>query len=196
MAPTRPARTTPLHSRSHARRRGPAGGLTLVELLIALAVAALVAALIAPPWRSQLANAELRERAEGLALAMARARSEAIKRGTRVDLCPAADRSNCATTGEWEAGWLAFPNEAGTQPQGPLPIVVARDPAARAGITIRGNGPVARYVSYTSLGHARRHDGALQMGTFTVCRRGADALKVVLANSGRTRIDATTEACP
>jgi len=51
-------------------------------------------------------------------------------------------------------------------------------------------------VSYTSLGYARRTDGALQMGTFTVCRRGETALKVVLANSGRTRIDASPEICP
>ena len=167
-----------------------------MELLIALAVASLVAALAAPPWRSQLAAVELRERAEALAEALARARSEAIKRGTRVDVCPSADRRTCAASGEWEAGWLAFPNEAAADPQGPVNAVVTREPGARAGITIRGNAPVARYVSYTSLGHARRHDGALQMGTFTVCRRGAGALKVVLANSGRTRIDVTNEACP
>ncbi|MET0916848.1 MAG: GspH/FimT family protein [Burkholderiales bacterium] len=199
MALTRFACVATGESRAIALRRGPVvfvRAFTLVELLIALAVASLLAALVAPPWRSQLAAAELRERAEALALAMARARSEAIKRGTRVDLCPTADRSTCAISGEWEAGWIAFPNDTGTQPQGPLQLVVAADPGARAGITIRGNGPVARYVSYTSLGHARRHDGALQMGTFTVCRRGADAFKVVLANSGRTRIDATNEACP
>jgi type IV fimbrial biogenesis protein FimT len=90
---------------------------------------------------------------------------------------------------------VAFPNDTGTQPQG-VCRSSSRATQARDGITIRGNGPVARYVSYTSLGHARRHDGALQMGTFTICRRGADAFKVVLANSGRTRIDATNEACP
>jgi type IV fimbrial biogenesis protein FimT len=171
-------------------------GLTLVELLIALAIASLLAALVAPSWRGQLAAAELRERAEALVAVMARARSEAIKRGARFDLCPSADRATCASSGEWESGWLAYPNDAGVDPQGPVTAVVTREPRARGDITIRGNSPVARYVSYTSLGHARRHDGALQMGTFTVCRRGADALKVVLANSGRTRIEATNEACP
>jgi type IV fimbrial biogenesis protein FimT len=171
-------------------------GFTLVELLIALAVASLLAALVAPSWREQLAAGELRERADALVAAMAQARSEAIKRGARVDLCPSADRSTCAPSGEWEAGWLAYPNEAAVDPQGPVANAVVRDRGARAGITIRGNSPVAHYVSYTSLGHARRHDGALQMGTFTVCRHGSSAIKVVLANSGRARVDATTEACP
>ncbi|MGE5740074.1 MAG: type IV fimbrial biogenesis protein FimT, partial [Betaproteobacteria bacterium] len=67
---------------------------------------------------------------------------------------------------------------------------------AAPGITIRGNRPVADYVSYTSLGYARRTDGALQMGSFTVCRTGHKARRIVLANSGRARLERTTEACP
>ncbi|MEO9136354.1 MAG: type IV fimbrial biogenesis protein FimT, partial [Casimicrobiaceae bacterium] len=71
-----------------------------------------------------------------------------------------------------------------------------RERRAAPGITIRGNRPVADYVSYTSFGHARRFDGALQMGTFTVCRPGHRARKVILANSGRARIEASPDGCP
>jgi type IV fimbrial biogenesis protein FimT len=66
---------------------------------------------------------------------------------------------------------------------------------ARGGIAITGNRPVSDYISFTSIGHARRHDGALQMGTLTICRRGQGAQKVVLANSGRVRLDVTGEVC-
>jgi hypothetical protein len=34
------------------------------------------------------------------------------------------------------------------------------------------------------------------MGTFVVCKSGQNALKVVLANSGRARIEKTKERCP
>ena len=173
-----------------------ARGFTVIELMIGLAIATLLLALAAPQWRGRLAAAELRDRAEALAAALAVVRSEAIKRGARVDLCPSADRVACATAGEWEAGWLGFVNEKAAPAPADGAALVARERGARAGITIRGNGPVAQYVSYTPQGHARRRDGALQMGTFTVCRRGQQALKVVLANSGRTRIDATLEDCP
>jgi type IV fimbrial biogenesis protein FimT len=197
----------PAHPPAHrsARRFAPLGrtrvsqsahGFTLVELMIGLAIATLLLAAAAPQWRARIAAGELRERAEALAAALASVRSEAIKRGTRVDLCSSADRAACAPSGEWEAGWLGFVNAAAAPAPLPGTPVVAMERRARAGITIRGNGPVAQYVSYTALGHARRRDGALQMGTFTVCRRGQQALKVVLANSGRTRIDATTEDCP
>jgi len=138
-----------------AHPRKPAA-FTLIELMVALALAGILAATTAPNWRAFLATSELRDRSEALARALSVARSEAIKRGTRVDLCP----------------------------------------SAAAGITIAVNRPVADYISFTSLGHARRHDGALQMGTFTICRRGQDARKVVLANSGRVRTDVTHEACP
>jgi len=179
------------------RLRAPSpAGLTLVELLVALAIASLLIAWAAPGWQRQAAAAELRERAEALVADMARARSEAILRGTRVDVCPSSDRNGCSATAGWEAGWVAFPNEAAEDIPAAPERLLARERGARPGITIRGNAPVARYVSYTPLGHARRHDGALQMGSFTVCRPGLEALKVVLANSGRTRIDATTEVCP
>jgi len=179
--------------------RTPCGrwaGFTVVELLLAVTLAGVVAAFAVPSWRALLVAAELRERAEALAAALATARSEAIKRSARVDVCAGVDPADCLTSPAWEAGWLAVVNAGIADAPSPGASILARERAARAGITIRGNGPVAQYVSYTSLGHARRHDGALQMGTFTICRSGAAALKVVLANSGRTRIDATQELCP
>jgi len=69
------------------------------------------------------------------------------------------------------------------------------DAALADKITIVGNRPVADYVSYTSLGHARLPNGALQMGTFTVCSSGLTALKVILGNSGRVRIAKSSELC-
>jgi len=173
-----------------------AAGLTLIELMIALALVAILLASAAPNWRAFLATSELRDRSESLMRALSVARSEAIKRGTRVDLWPSADRVRCAAGATWERGWLTFVNDGSAAQPSSDATILSRESAATAGITITGNRPVGDYISFTSLGHARRHDGALQMGTFTICRRGQDARKVVLANSGRVRIDVTHEACP
>ena len=54
---------------------------------------------------------------------------------------------------------------------------------------------MSQYVSYTSYGHARMTNGALQMGTLTVCRPGSKAVDVVLANGGRVRVDRTKAKC-
>src|SRR5258705_5871511 len=96
---------------SQIRRPRPSGGFTLVELLIGLAIAGMLITLATPHWRSLIAAAELRERALALVGAMSVARSEAIKRGTRVHLCPSADRTRCAGALGWDAGWLAYANE-------------------------------------------------------------------------------------
>jgi hypothetical protein len=60
-----------------------------------------------------------------------------------------------------------------------MTVVDADEPCSNRGrapgITITANGPLDDYVSYTSIGHARMLNGALQMGTFTICKRGQRA---------------------
>lgn len=166
-------------------------GFTLLELMAALAIAAIVFALGVPGLGAWMAEQELQDRADALLHALDLARSEAIKRGGRVDVCPGtAECSGGAMP--WEDGWAVVPEAV----RGSGTPAIARERRASPGITIRGNRPVADYVSYTGFGHARRFDGALQMGTFTVCRPGHRGRKVILANSGRARIETPPDGCP
>ena len=178
------------------RRQRPRRGFTLLELIVALGIAGMLLTMGVPAWGKWIAERELRDRAEALQDTLDRARSEAIKRAARVDVCPLAGAACAGAAAPWENGWMMFvdANRSGDRDAGePL---IARERAAAEGITIRGNRPVADYVSYASTGQLRRIDGALQMGTFTVCRPGRNARKVVLANSGRVRIVDTSEICP
>jgi len=167
------------------------GGTTLLELMAALAIAGIVFALGVPTLGAWLTEQQLQDRADALLHALDLARSEAIRRGDRVDLCP-GDGGCDAGAMPWEGGWAVVPDNA----RSGATSAIARERPAPSGITIRGNRPVADYVSYTSAGHARRFDGALQMGTFTVCRAGQRARKVILANSGRARIETSADPCP
>ena len=171
-------------------RPGVLRGFTLVELTVALVIAGIVFAVGIPGLGSWIAEQELHDRADALLRSLDRARSEAIKRGGRVDLCPGDSRCGGGAT-PWEGGWAVVADSARAGS-----TAVARERGAAPGITIRGNRPVSDYVSYTSLGRARRFDGALQMGTFTVCRAGQRARKVILASSGRARIERAAEVCP
>jgi type IV fimbrial biogenesis protein FimT len=171
-------------------------GMTLIELLVALAIVGVVLSTSLPNWGGFLAEREQRNLAEALTQTLMHARSEAIKRGTRVDVCPGAGNACATDPVGWESGWIVFADNDRNGNRGIAEPVIAREPPTSRGVTIRGNRPVADYVSYTSLGQARRIDGALQMGTFTVCRTGLSARKVILAGSGRVRIADSTEACP
>jgi type IV fimbrial biogenesis protein FimT len=169
---------------------------TLVELLVALAIAALLCVLAVPAFHDWLAAYQLANHAKHLAETMTRARTEAVRRGHRVSLCKSRDGRQCADQGSWEAGFLVYVdiNRDGKVDAGEP--VLETDGAAPRGITVTANRPVDDYVSYTNLGQARMLNGALQMGTFTVCRSGRPALQVVLANSGRVRIEKTGDRCP
>lgn len=171
-------------------------GAGLVEVAIALALVVFLALGALPTWRDWIARQELALRAQVLASALTRARTEAIRRGYRINVCKSADGRTCAEAGDWSAGWIVHvdPDATGVPHDDEPPV--AHDPPVAAPITVDGNGPVDDYVSFVPTGEARRLSGALQMGTFTVCRPGFPALRVVLAATGRVRVARTASACP
>ncbi|HEY1325523.1 MAG TPA: GspH/FimT family pseudopilin [Casimicrobiaceae bacterium] len=177
-------------------RRIAMAGQGLLELLIAIAIAGALVKLALPAYGNWIARLEQRAAAEALRHALDLARSEAIKRSSRVTVCQTNDGKICTGAGGWERGWLTFEDaDANAEVDSPKRSLRS-EPPMRPGITIEGNKPIAEYVSYTAYGQARTLNGALQMGTFTVCRPGLAAIDVVLANSGRLRLEETAKPCP
>lgn len=170
-------------------------GFSLIELAVALAILGILVASALPSYRDWIADAEVANLAEQLASAMSLARAEAIKHGGRVNLCTAPRQLQCEKSGGWENGWLIFADDNRNGEVDPEEAVIRSQPAAHAGLRTRASQPVAHYVSYTSLGNARLLSGALQMGTITVCRPGRRFYQVILANSGRVRIERGAERC-
>ncbi len=171
-------------------------GFTLVEVAVALGIVGVLLMAALPSYAEWMADTEIANTAHHLADSMSLARSEAIKHGGRVNLCKSDDRAQCSTAGGWESGWLVYRDDEGTGQPNAEAAVVRVEPPARPGVTARANQPLANYVSYTALGHARLQSGALQMGTFTVCKSGRRGYNVVLANAGRVRVERSTGICP
>jgi type IV fimbrial biogenesis protein FimT len=171
-------------------------GASLMELLVALVLGSLLLGLAVPAWNEWIATSQLMNEAQHLAGSLHRARAEAINSGLRVNMCPSGGGRTCVRTGTWDHGWILFIDANGDGQVNEGERVLWTEEAAPPGISTTANAPLKRYVSYTSLGHARLLDGALQMGTFTLCRRGRSAVEVVLAHSGRARIARSTAVCP
>ena len=175
---------------------GAHAGSSLVEMAIALAIAALLLTLGVPTYRDWIASQQLLHHAQLLAQTLTLARTEAVKHGYRVNVCKSTDGRECADTGRWDMGFLMHTDDNADGVVDVDEALLRAEGPAPHDITISANRPVDDYVSFTSLGHARLLNGALQMGTFTVCKPGRDALLVVLANSGRVRIDRSRQRCP
>mgnify|MGYP000078050850 CR=1 FL=1 len=94
----------------------PAGGFTLMELMIVLTLAAIVLALGAPNFNEFRRNNRLTSTANDMLAAVQLARSEAIKRQTSVSLCasnnPRAGDAAICSTGAF-TGWVVFEDANG-----------------------------------------------------------------------------------
>lgn len=87
-------------------------GFTLVELVVVMAVFGVIAALAAPSFRDFVLQRTISAQVAELGSALRLARSEAIKRGAPVTVCPTTTAHEavpvCATGAEWAAGYLVL----------------------------------------------------------------------------------------
>ena len=181
---------------THASRPWANRGLTLIELLVTLALAALLLRLALPAYDDWIASIRVMQEAQHLAASMNTARSEAIKRGVRVNLCKSVNGLQCTPGSLWHGGWIMHVDaDASGQLEAVTDLIRARE-AVEPGVTVSANRPLADYVSYTAFGHARMLNGALQIGTMTVCGHNQRAVNVVLSAGGRPRIAKTALICP
>ncbi len=101
----------PIQAISRARRPGPAGGFTLVEMLVTMAIAGVLLAIGVPSMMQFLADRAAAANADEFAEALRFARTEAMKRGRSVYVCPTknpeAEAPTCSdSANDWMSGWL------------------------------------------------------------------------------------------
>ncbi|MFC5511975.1 GspH/FimT family pseudopilin [Massilia jejuensis] len=154
---------------SAAGRR--ARGFTTPELLTVVAIVAILASVAAPAFSSMIAATRSRSVSSELYAALARARSEAIKRNAEVTLAPVAAR-------QWQHGW-SIADPAGTGRK-------LDDHPAVPGATVAGP------ASVVYLPNGRVKDASLP--AFDIAMSGNDTRRCVKIDlSGRP--NQSTSAC-
>ncbi len=86
-------------------------GVTIVELLVTLVVLAILAALAVPSFVSLIRDSAVSNQLNSLNADIRYARSDAIKRGLNVTLCPSASplvASPTCSGSDWSTGWIVF----------------------------------------------------------------------------------------
>lgn len=174
----------------------PLSGVTMIELMVVLAILALLTVLAAPSFNQVVASTRVSTATNELYGSLNLAKSEAIRTGSRVTVCPTTDLSTCLTSASatWSTGWLVFSDATRTASfasidAGESIIQIAQD--VNDQIRILGSTP---YASFAADGTAKLINGGLYQGRIRVCStssslsNNARARDITILRSGRIEI--------
>ena len=163
-------------------------GVTLVELGVVLGICAILFAIAAPGYAYLVRINRLAAATNDLVSSLQLARSEAVKRATRVTVCKSSNPMDasptCNAAAAWEDGRVVFV-DGGTRGtiDGTDKILHVHGPADIAYATSN----YSTYISYLSHGVSQGPSG-LANGSFSLCHEG-ELRKIILNTTGRIRLE-------
>ncbi|MCW5654106.1 GspH/FimT family pseudopilin [Hydrogenophaga sp.] len=157
---------------SPGHRSTAQAGFTLIELMVGVAIMAIILAFGVPSFQSAIASNRLTGTTNDLVSAMALARTEAIRRGTRVTLCKSANATQCTNAGQWTQGWIVFVDTTRSSTDASVDTgetILASQAASPPNIALKGTADVANFISFGADGRPKLMNGAAQSGFLQVC---------------------------
>ena len=170
-----------LQQRTHALP-GKQHGLTLPELLVSLSIASTLTLGAGSHLIALIQQNRMTTEVNQFVAALQLARSEAVKHGRRVVLCPSRDSFNCGTGTDWPRGWILFASDD-REHDPDEPLLRAGMPLA-AGIDMHSGNRRKRIV-YQPDGSS---GGTNSSFTFCDNRHHARPRVICLSNTGRPRL--------
>ena len=166
-------------------------GFSIIELMIVIAIASVLAALSLPALQDWNRNAHRTAAVTTFLSSLHLARSEAVKRNTRVAICPSDDAAaadaKCSGEKDFAGGWIVFvdvDNDLDHGADADEEVMSAVTAINTAFTVISSNGETGLY--FRPNGRMVTSSGK-DLADFNVCDdRGADQGRVIsITNSGR-----------
>ena len=158
-------------------------GFTLIELLVTILVAAIFLTAAVPSYYSFIQNNKVVSITNRLSASFSFARSEAVKRGVTVSVCPVANANYTACGTNWQQGWIVFTDADGNNAIDTPTDLVKIGEALPSGMVITASNTM---VSYDGTGFTTTN--ALTMTIKATGCTGFNARTINIATSGRLSV--------
>lgn len=156
-------------------------GITLLELLITLSIMSILLSLAAPSFTNLVAEVRLASVADDLYSSLQLARTEAVKRAVKVEICPSADGANCLVGNNWNSGWMVWYAPGGVGKE-----VIRVKSSLSSGVQISTN---ASKVEFESVGQASA-EADIEV---TIVGDGAPSRHICLRPSGQVKVEPVSD---
>lgn len=170
-----------------------ARGFTLIEMMVTIAILVVLIAAVGPSFAEVLRSNRLATQSNSLFTALVLTRSEAVKRNHAAGLCKSSDGATCVTSGNWEQGWLIFPDKDNDGTKDSDEAVIRAYGALSGGLTLRAGSLYANRVIFRSDGTVSAQDSFRLCGPDAVA---AKARRITINATGRPYTQIGTASCP
>jgi type IV fimbrial biogenesis protein FimT len=164
--------------------------------MTACAVVVILATIALPSYRTIIRNARLTTQIYDFNATLNFARSEAVKRGLSVTVCPSTDQANCTANTQWEQGWIVFVDadaDATKSTTDTREVLLRASAALSSGYTLRGTiGALDGHVTMNPKGQIS------STGEFVLCENGQidPSRAILVSNVGRIAMAADDDGVP
>jgi type IV fimbrial biogenesis protein FimT len=161
-------------------------GFTTIELLITLSILGFLTSMGLPSFIETINNTRLTTHANELVSSLNFARSEAIKRNTRVYVANTDGSDN-----NWEGGWVVFIDDDDDKAFDKTKDILLKEYSPlESNYTLRTGGNIKNWLVYLSTGLYQTSTGRLN-DSFRLCtmeKNKNKSRKITLNSIGRTRV--------
>lgn len=127
------------------------GGFTIMELLIVMLIVGVLAAIGTSSFQYASTSNRISSEINGLLGDMQYARSQAIKTGSTVTVCPSTNATSCSASSTWTTGWIVFLDFNGNGSFDPGDVVIRTQPAITKDV-LAASSPNFQYLIFNREG--------------------------------------------